>query len=172
MARRLGMLLGAMALLLGLDQASKAWVRADIPLHHSSVLVPELLELTHVENRGVSFSFLGDLADSVRVPLLVCVSLVAVALLAYYWLRHRRELHPFAQAAFVLILPGALGNLLDRLRSGTVTDFLHFRFYETSFFVNNLADILISLGVVAYLLGALLERQRRAAPPGGADFSP
>ncbi len=164
MARRLGMLLGTMALLLALDQALKAWVRAAIPLHHSSVLVPELIELTHVENRGVSFSFLGDMADGVRVPLLVSVSLLAVGLLTAYWLRHRGQMHGLTEAAFVLILPGAVGNLIDRLAFGTVTDFLHFHFYDTSFFVNNVADILISLGVVAYLLATLLEH-RRPEPP-------
>jgi signal peptidase II len=161
-SRRLGLMIAAMALLLAVDQGSKAWVRANIPLHRSSVLVPHLLELTHVENRGVSFSFLGDVADGVRVPLLVAISLVAVALIAAYWVRHRHEMHALAELAFVLILPGAVGNLIDRLMFGTVTDFLHFRFYDFSFFVNNFADILISLGVVAYLLGALLER--RPAP--------
>jgi signal peptidase II len=160
MERRLGWLLGAMAALLAVDQLLKAWVRASIPLHQATVLVPHLLELTHVENRGVSFSFLGDVADGVRVPLLVGVSVVAVLLLGAYWLRHRRRLHPLAEAAFALILPGALGNLIDRLAFGTVTDYLHFHFYDTSFFVNNFADVLISAGVVAYLLGALLDRQR------------
>jgi len=161
MERRLGILVGVMVVLLAVDQAIKAWVRATIPLHWSRVLVPHLIDLTHVENPGVSFSFLGDMADGVRVPLLVGVSIVAVALLGGYWLRNRRHLHPLAEAAFALILPGALGNLIDRITFGTVTDFLHFHFYDTSFFVNNFADILISLGVVAYLAGALLDRQRR-----------
>ena len=165
MARGLGTALGTMALLVAADQALKAWVRTAIPLHHATVLVPGLIELTHVENRGVSFSFLGDVTDGVRVPLLVSVSLVAVALLAAYWLRHRAHLPALSDAAFVLILPGAVGNLIDRLVFGTVTDFLHFHFGDTSFFVNNLADILISLGVVAYLLAALTERGRPQAPP-------
>jgi signal peptidase II len=160
MTRRIGWVLGVMLLLLALDQGVKAWVRVAIPLHHGTVLVPNLLGLTHVENRGVSFSFLGNVADGVRVPLLVGISLVAVALLGAYWLRHRRYLHPLAESAFVLILPGAVGNLIDRIAFGTVTDFLHFHFHDTSFFVNNVADILISLGVVAYLLGAVLERRR------------
>ncbi|MCZ6748311.1 MAG: signal peptidase II, partial [SAR324 cluster bacterium] len=55
--------------------------------------------------------------------------------------------------AFLLILPGAIGNLIDRAWFGTVTDFLHFRFYSTSFFVNNVADVFISLGVVTFVVG-------------------
>lgn len=144
-----------MAALLVLDQIPKFWVRASVPLHETTVLLPNLLEFTHVENRGVSFSVLGGLSDVWRVPLLVSFSAIAVAALTYYWLKHRREMGTFVNWAFLLILPGAVGNLIDRAFFGTVTDFLHFRFYETSFFVNNIADIEISLGVVAYLIGAV-----------------
>ncbi len=155
-----------MAVLVGIDQAVKVWVRLNVPLFHSTELVPHLLELTHVENRGVSFSFLGGLSDGVRVPLLVGISLAAIALLAYYWLRHREELNALANWAFILILPGAVGNLIDRVLLGTVTDFLHFRIYRHSLFVNNLADILISLGVLAYLAGVVMARRQRAPDSG------
>lgn len=144
-----------MAVLLALDQIPKFWVRANVPLHEDTVLLPNLLEFTHVENRGVSFSVLGGLHDSWRVPLLVSFSAIAVVALSYYWLKHRREMGVFVDWAFLLILPGAVGNLIDRAVYGTVTDFLHFRFYQTSFFVNNIADIEISLGVMAYLAGAI-----------------
>jgi signal peptidase II len=154
--RRLGFSLSLMAVLLALDQGLKAWVRAGVPLRDNSVLVPNLLEFTHVENRGVSFSVLAGLSDGIRIPLLVTFSAAAVAALTWYWLRHRHAMNGFMEAAFWLILPGALGNLIDRALFGTVTDYLHFRFYETSFFVNNAADIWISLGVVSYLLGTLL----------------
>ena len=66
--------------------------------------------------------------------------------------------------AFQLILAGAIGNLIDRALFGVVTDFIHFRFYSTSFFVNNIADILISAGVVAYLLGMVRIKKRKTAP--------
>ncbi len=162
MARSLRFLFTLMGVLLLLDQGGKVWVRATIPLHQATSLIPNLLELTHVENRGVSFSFLGDISDNVRVPLILSISIIAVALLAYYWLRHRGTMNVPSEFAFVLILPGAIGNLIDRAVFGTVTDYLHFRFYSLSFFVNNLADILISLGVVAYLLGALLASRERS----------
>ena len=162
MGRSLRFLFTLMGVLLLLDQGGKVWVRIAIPLHHATSLIPNLLELTHVENRGVSFSFLGDISDNIRVPLLVSISIVAVALLTYYWLRYRGTMNVPSEFAFVLILPGAIGNLIDRAVFGTVTDYLHFRFYSLSFFVNNLADILISLGVLAYLLGALLAGRDRS----------
>ena len=144
-----------MGALLALDQAVKAWVRAQVPLRDNRVLVPNLLEFTHVENRGVSFSVFSGMPDGLRVPLLVGFSSVAVLALGWYWLRQRRSMNAFMEAAFWLILPGALGNLIDRALYGTVTDYLHFRFFDTSFFVNNAADIWISLGVVSYLAGTI-----------------
>ena len=150
-----------MGVLLALDQGVKAWVRAGVPLRQNSVLLPGLLEFTHVENRGVSFSVLAGLSDAVRVPLLVSFSAAAVLALTWYWLRHRKAMNGFMEAAFWLILPGAIGNLIDRAVYGTVTDYLHFRFYETSFFVNNAADIWISLGVMSYLIGTLLGGRKR-----------
>jgi len=153
------------------DQASKIWVRKTIPLFMSSNLIPSFIDLTHVENPGVSFSLLGDAPDAVRVPLLAGISLAAVVFLSWYWIRNRSELGPWLEAAFVLILPGAAGNLIDRVLQGTVTDFFHFRFGETSFFVNNLADIYISLGVVSYMIGSIRihrdERRRDGGSGGG-----
>jgi len=147
--------LSIMTGLLVLDQLPKIWVRSHWPLNQSTVLVPNFLAFTHVENRGVSFNILGDLSDVIRLPLLISFSLLAVVMLSVYWYRQREQLSFWMEWAFLLIIPGATGNLIDRAAQGTVTDFLYFHFYDTSFFVNNLADILISLGVVAYILGTL-----------------
>jgi len=166
--KSLGWSLFWMALLLALDQASKAWVRVAVPLNDSTPLIPHLINLTHVENRGVSFSFLAGLSDAVRLPLLLGISVVAVGALSWFWLRHRAGLGWFTDLAFVLILPGAVGNLIDRAVYGTVTDFFHFHFYDVSFFVNNVADILISAGVVAYCVGQVVAWWRRPQAPGGA----
>jgi signal peptidase II len=162
--------LGLMALLLAMDQGSKAWVRAAVPIGAKPVpLIPNFIDLTHVSNAGVSFSFLADLPGAIRAPLLAGVSLVAAALIGAYWVRHRTRLPALAEAAFVLILPGAVGNLIDRAWFGAVTDFFHFRIFDASLFVNNAADIFISVGVGCYLLAALLEkREPPAGAPGGS----
>ena len=154
----------AMGALLIFDQAVKIWVRAEIPMFRSTELIPNLIDLTHVENKGVSFSFLGSLNDGVRLPLLVGVSLVAIGLLVYFWWSNKSQFNTYAHLAFVLILPGAVGNLIDRAVYGTVTDYFHFRFFSTSFFVNNLADIFISAGVVAYIIGMLKDQSKGNAP--------
>ena len=153
----------AMVLLLAVDQASKIWVREAVPLYRSTELIPGFIDLTHVKNPGVSFSFLGNLPEGVRVPLLAGISVIAVVALTVYWLRHRAAMNGFTEWAFLLILPGAVGNLIDRAWFGVVTDFFHFRLGQYSLFVNNIADIFISGGVACYLLGMLLARRKEQA---------
>lgn len=150
----------ALALLVAVDQGTKAWVRAAVPPHSVAVLIPGLIDLTHVENPGVSFSFLGTVAAEVRVPMLIAVTLLAVAMLGGYWIRKRKAMDGWMDAGMILILAGAVGNLIDRFAQGTVTDFLHFRLGAYSLFVNNVADILISLGVACYVIA--MYRPRRA----------
>lgn len=144
------------AFLLALDLLSKIWVRASIPLFELTPLVPNFLDLTHVQNRGVSFSFLAELDDSIRLPLLIGISVLAVAGILFYQIRYWEELDRWTRQGLSWILPGALGNLIDRAWFGHVTDFFHFRWYELSFFVNNLADIFISAGVIFFLLSSFL----------------
>jgi signal peptidase II len=147
-----GIALAALALPVAVDQGTKAWVRQAVPSHSSAVLIPGLIDLTYVENPGVSFSFLGTVPAEVRVPALVAVTILAVALLGGYWVRKRAAMDGWMDAGMVMILAGALGNLIDRFQRGTVTDFLHFRLGPYSLFVNNAADIFISLGVLAYVV--------------------
>ena len=141
-----------MILLLGLDLGSKVWVRANVPLYEVTELITNFIDLTHVQNRGVSFSLFADIADAFRIPLLVGVSLVAVVTMIFYQTRYWNELDFYTRSGLVCVLPGAAGNLVDRALYGYVTDFIHFRWYDTSFFVNNLADCFISLGVVFFII--------------------
>jgi signal peptidase II len=141
-----------MIILLGLDLGSKVWVRANVPLFEVTELITNFIDLTHVQNRGVSFSFFADIADPFRIPLLVGVSLVAVVTMIFYQTRYWNELDFYTRSGLVCVLPGATGNLVDRAIYGYVTDFFHFRWYDTSFFVNNLADCFISLGVVFFII--------------------
>ena len=141
-----------MIILLGLDLGSKVWVRANVPLYEVTELITNFIDLTHVQNRGVSFSFFADIEDYLRIPLLVGVSLVAVIAMIFYQTHYWNDLDFYTRSGLVCVLPGAAGNLVDRALYGYVTDFFHFRWYETSFFVNNLADCFISLGVVFFIV--------------------
>jgi signal peptidase II len=129
----------------------------------SRVLIPGLADFSPAWNRGVSFSlFVQDSAMGwhLLVALLLVISVVvAVAM----W----RATSTLASIGFALILGGALGNLLDRIRySGAVFDFLSLHLGRVPLFVCNLADIFISAGAVFVALDAFLGR-----PEGAKDFA-
>ncbi len=161
-----------MLVLLTLDQFSKIWVRETIPLYEMTPLVPNFLDLTHVQNRGVSFSFLADLSDPIRIPLLVGVSLVAVVGMLYYLIRYRQKLDLYTRLGLSFIIPGAVGNLIDRAWFGQVTDFIHFRWYDFSFFINNIADCLISIGVVGFFITLIREHMHSRQEETDSPNSP
>lgn len=135
------------------DQATKAIVRSALALGESVDAVGPF-SVHHVRNSGILGGHLQGSAPPIAV-----VTTVALAGLAIY-LARRERLRPLAVAGFGLLLGGGLGNLVDRIRLGYVTDFLD-RGHGGAF---NLADVAILLGLVAVL--AASARERRAPRPG------
>jgi signal peptidase II len=137
------------ALVLALDQGTKALVRTSIVEgEQRDVLGP--LTFVNVHNRGVAFGFLGG-----GGPIVLVVTLAALTLLLLYFARHADR--PLLWLPTGLVLGGALGNLIDRIHQGYVTDFIHFPHWPAF----NVADICISGGVVALVL--VLELRGRGA---------
>ncbi len=150
----------AISLLVLLDQGSKIWVRQHVDSYHMIPILPNFLELTLVQNKGVSFSFMSDWPETVRLPLLLSISTIAVVGMLYYLIWYWKKSDRIMKTALVLIIPGALGNLIDRAIFGSVTDFLHFRWYDFSFFVNNLADCFISVGICFFILSTMFGKTK------------
>ncbi len=147
------------ALALALDVATKAIVSAHIPPYGSMAVVPGLFNLVHAENPGIAFSFFVDENSAWRNPLLIAFS--SAASLFLIWLLWSHQKAPALQRwAFALILAGALGNLLDRIRHGAVTDFIEVHWGPHYFPAFNVADSCITIG--AFLL--LLDVWRTRAP--------
>jgi signal peptidase II len=122
------------------DQGTKALVRTSIaPGEERDVLGP--LSLVDVHNRGVAFGFLGG-----GGALVLVVTFAALALLLAYFARHAER--PLLWLPTGLVLGGALGNLVDRVRLSYVTDFIHFPHWPAF----NVADTCITCGVVALVL--------------------
>jgi signal peptidase II len=139
-----------------LDQASKAWVLAFFQPGESLTVAP-VFNLVLLFNTGASFSFLADAGGWQRwffTALALAVSAWLIVLL-----RTHADKPPIA-CALALILGGAIGNVIDRLHSGAVTDFLHFHWQEHYFPAFNLADSCITVGVIL-LIGYELFNKRR-----------
>ncbi|HSK09210.1 MAG TPA: signal peptidase II [Vicinamibacterales bacterium] len=137
------------------DQATKALVRARLPLHASETIIPGLLDLTHVRNTGAAFGILGgvDLPyKAAFIALLATAALVAVAAYAAQLSPHQK----LARVGLALILGGAVGNLIDRVTLGYVLDFVDVYWGDWHFWAFNVADAAISVGVVGMLLDLAL----------------
>ncbi len=147
------------AVVVGADQLSKWWVRSTLPLGDALPLAP-FFNLVHAENPGAAFSFLAA-ADGWQRWLFTALALGATAVIVVLLRRPRRALFG---AGLACVLGGALGNAIDRLLHGHVTDFLDFylsrgatQWHWPAF---NLADSAIAIGVALLLLDEW--RQSRA----------
>lgn len=141
------------------DQLTKAWMISGLDLREVGRVPvwPPIFNFSWVENRGVSFGLFGD--GSARW-LLSVFSIVVTGVLAWWATRADRRLLAWAIG---LVMGGAVGNVIDRIRFGYVVDFLDFS--GTGFFpwVFNVADSAITVGVVLLILDSLLSE--RAARP-------
>jgi len=152
----------AALLLIIADQATKAWAQAAlVPPGQSTTLIPGALRLTYVENTGAAFGLLRgvDLRfGPVHVDGTLVLGLLSLAVsiwLALHLLRRGREHGVWMRIVLTLVLAGAAGNMIDRLRLGYVIDFVHFQVGWFDFPVFNLADAMISVGAALIVLTSL-----------------
>ncbi|MEO8054576.1 MAG: signal peptidase II [Acidobacteriota bacterium] len=145
MTRRLPYLALALGVVV-LDQATKALVVANIPLYRTIPVIRGFFDLTHLQNTGAAFGFMAS-AGSAR-PLLVTLLALAVFAGVLAWSLTARPEHRLLQGALGLIMGGAVGNLIDRVRFRAVTDFLRFYVDRWEWPSFNVADSAISVGVV------------------------
>lgn len=143
-------------LLVCLDQYSKFLIIQNLNLGEKIVLIKDFFSLTHVNNYGAGFSILQN-----ATVFLSAVSILAIAILIYLLL-HEKKLSYFSKTAYLLIISGAAGNLIDRLLKSYVTDFLDFLIFGYDFPVFNIADCFITVGCFL-LIGELLWESRSAA---------
>jgi signal peptidase II len=146
------------ALVVAADQATKAMVLGRFSAGEGVVMTP-YFNLVLVYNKGAAFSFLSD-APGWQTPLLVGFALVAMAVVAYMLVRSPGRL--VLSVGLALILGGALGNVIDRLRFGQVVDFLDFHASGYHWPAFNVADSAITVGAVLLILDGLRKHERRA----------
>ena len=134
-----------------LDQATKAMVRASLPLHTSVTIVPGFLDFTHVRNTGAAFGILNAADFPYKTAVIAVVAIVALVGVGLYAasLAHHQLV---ARIGLALILGGAAGNLLDRIAVGSVVDFVDVYWRSYHFWAFNVADSAITVGVVIMML--------------------
>lgn len=138
----------AVAFLLSLDQLSKAWFSNSIALG-TAVEVTTWFNLVHVLNTGAAFSLLAEAGGWQRVFFII-VGFAVVVPITFVSLARRVE--PFERVAGALLVAGGSGNLIDRIASGAVTDFLDLHWRGLHWPAFNLADVFIVLAAGAWIL--------------------
>lgn len=146
------------------DQVSKRIVENSFELGQSHVVIPDFFALTFIQNTGVAFGLLHDPTNKwLSAALLAITLLISLALLVFYRLTEKSL--PITRLALALMIGGALGNILDRIRQGKVTDFFDFHIGSYSWPAFNIADATITVAAIIFILATLFERERGATPP-------
>ncbi len=139
-------------IILGLagDFFSKQWVLENLAGGKVIDLIPGYLDFSYLENRGAAFGIFQG-----QVQLLSIIA-VGVALVILIYLLRNKGLHPAAKLSLSLIIAGALGNVIDRVRYGFVVDFIHFHIKNQWHFPTfNVADMCVVAGAALMILYVL-----------------
>ena len=147
-----------------LDQLTKFAVRSTSPLYAKRSIIPNLLDLTHVQNTGAAFGVLNAADFPFKSIVMIAVAALALVAISLYarQLGHEERLSRYGLA---FILGGALGNLIDRAISGYVVDFVDVYWGAAHFWAFNVADAAITAGAILVLLEMIGIGRRHAPHP-------
>ncbi|MBH9995406.1 MULTISPECIES: signal peptidase II [Bartonella] len=154
-AKSLFTLLAGLVITVGLDQLIKYWVVNTLEVGEEIDLLP-FLSLYHARNPGIAFSMLSSVSDWGLIALTLCI----ICFVIWLWKNAGPE-KSLSRFGFLLVIGGAIGNLIDRIRFHYVIDYISFHIDGVfSFAIFNLADSFITVGAVLIVLDELLHWKR------------
>jgi len=153
-------LTGVSMLVVALDQLSKFYVLQSLPLNQSIAILPNYCYLTLIQNPGTAFGLMSNMDDMVRIPFFVII-IVAAACIVYSYQRVIPEENFLSRVALGLVWGGALGNFIDRILYGKVIDFIDVCYADYHWYIFNVADAFITVGLIYLLYGFLTKMHPR-----------
>ena len=154
-AKSLITLIAGLVITVGLDQLIKHWVVDTLAVGEEIDLLP-FLSLYHARNPGIAFSMLSSVSDWGLIVLTLCI----ICFVIWLWKNAGPE-KSLSRFGFLLVIGGAIGNLIDRIRFHYVIDYISFHIDGVfSFAIFNLADSFITVGAVLIVLDELLHWKR------------
>ncbi len=148
------------AVILILDQATKIWLQLSMDPHETVAVLP-FFNITYLTNPGAAFSLLADAGGWQRWLFSLVAVVVSIGIVIWLWYLPRRG-EAWLACGLVLILGGALGNLVDRLVHGEVIDFIQVYWGEWSWPAFNVADSAITVGAIIIIIDSLRGARRPA----------
>ena len=152
-------LFGLIAAVIALDQWSKWLVKSSFNLYQSKPVIQDFFHFTYVTNDGMAF---GLSLPGGKHVLLVMTLLLTGFIVGFLW--KEKDGHPLAKYGLALILSGAVGNLIDRIIHGTVVDFMDFMIGDFHWYIFNVADSAVTIGMVIFIYHSLLLEKKTAKP--------
>ncbi len=143
-----------------LDQLTKSLVHEHVELYRS-IPVTGFFNITHIQNPGAAFGFMSGMSAKWVGTFFIMLTIFAAAVLVYLYREAEKE-GPALRVALTLILGGALGNLVDRITIGTVTDFLDFYIGGFHWWAFNVADSCITIGAITAIAASLFAAKKSA----------
>ncbi|MFS4491533.1 signal peptidase II [Maribacter sp. 2308TA10-17] len=144
---------------IGCDQVSKNMVRNNIDASEQIELVGKNFILTKVENSGAMLGFGSELSPILKLIFLQALPVLVLLVLLFRILR-RSDMNKWLVFAFACVIGGGIGNLIDRIAYGEVTDFFHIDlggYFKTGIF--NMADVSVTMGVILILFLSIRYRK-------------
>ena len=148
------------ALVVLADQVSKSYITSHYGEFEFTTVLP-ILDITRMHNVGAAFSFLATASGWQRWLFIVLAVTVSIGIVV--WLYRMPRSHGLLACGLALVLGGAIGNVIDRIRLGAVVDFIHFHWDRAYFPAFNIADSAITVGAACLILDAMLEPKRARA---------
>ncbi|HET7697757.1 MAG TPA: signal peptidase II [Vicinamibacterales bacterium] len=146
------------------DQLTKFLVKATIPLYAKREIIPNFLDLTHVQNTGAAFGVLNAAEFPYKSAVMIGIATLALVAISLYG-RQLGSHEKLSRYGLSLIIGGAFGNLVDRALAGYVVDFVDVYWGEAHFWAFNVADAAITVGAILVLLDMIgLGRQHASHP--------
>jgi signal peptidase II len=140
--------------ILALDQFTKELIRRTLELHESLVVIPGIVDFTHVRNTGAAFGILDDADFPYKTLVIAAIATAGLIGVAMYSISLGRQ-QLMARIGLALIIGGAAGNLIDRVLVGYVVDFVDVYWRDYHFWAFNVADSAITIGVAVMILDML-----------------
>ncbi|NOZ04324.1 MAG: signal peptidase II [FCB group bacterium] len=149
------------AIILVIDQFTKYLTRTYMDLYESIPVIKNFFHLTYVTNKGMAFGI--DFPGGIYFFTIASV-IMTMVLIWYIWLERKGDF--LLRLSLAMILAGAIGNLIDRLFLGEVTDFMDFMFGSYHWYIFNIADSSVTVGMILFLIHSFFIQPKTAVSSG------
>ncbi len=140
------------------DQLTKLYVDGEMRLYQSIEVLENFFHFTYVRNKGAAFGIFSGANEAYRTPFFLTTTAIAIVVILVMLYRYREEALIFP-VSLSLILGGAVGNMIDRVRFGEVIDFIDVHWYQYHWPAFNIADMAITGGVGLLILHMFTEER-------------